>query len=241
MNCTPEQLQELLEPLRKASMPQLYDRNLLQQLLCGLGLNGEFPGDWPSHLQSFLGKGITLWQYPVQFADYLIMLSQLDLHSYLEIGVRDGGTLITTIEYLRRFGHIREAVGVDIVNDSPNLLSYRKLFPQAFFFQINSQSEEFGRFFRGTPFDLVLVDGQHEIEAMHKDFDNAWASGARAIACHDIWNYGMKDPCYEGWLRIKQRYHDRCIFVEFVGQYEEMAGRPNYPNLGIGLAIKRSD
>jgi hypothetical protein len=231
---------DALKPLRDLPDAKLRDRDAMRQVIAEVGLNGEFFGDWPIELRQYLGTGIRVWQYPVQFADYLIFLSRFKIESYLEIGARDGGTTVLTVEYLSRFNKFKEAVGVDVELACPVMEDARCFNPVYSSVGLNSQTDIFKKFMQHYHFDLVMVDGEHLINSMCADFDGAVACGAKLITCHDIWNYGMNDECCKGWMEIKQRHNRNFYFLEFVGQYDSMKGRLNYPNLGMGLAV-RSD
>jgi len=65
----------------------------------------------PDELYQFCGRGLHYWQYPNQFSKYLVRLSQFKVESYLEIGVRHGGTFVITVEYLSRFHPLKCAIG----------------------------------------------------------------------------------------------------------------------------------
>ena len=233
-------LMELLQPLMSLSKDELRDRSVMCRTIAELGLNGEFIADWPSCLNPYLGRGLQIWQYPIQFADYLVFLSRFEVKSYLEIGARYGGTMVLVVAYLSRFSPLTEALGIDILKSCPMVEWYRQYNPICRFEKVSSQSERFSLFLRNHHFDLVMIDGLHSVPAMLNDFDNAVSSGARFIACHNIWNCAMTDECCKGWNRIKRMYNPSHYFIEFVGQYDEMKGRANYPNLGLGLAV-RSD
>jgi hypothetical protein len=231
---------ESLKSLRELPDDKLRDRNELQRVIAEAGLNGEFAGDWPPELHKYLGVGLNIWQYPIQFADYLIFLSRFKVNNYLEIGVRDGGTMVMTVEYLSRFHPVKEAIGVDIAMNFPSVDAARAFNPVYSTVWCSSQTDKFKKFMECYHFDMVLVDGDHSVVGMNNDFNNAKASGAKLIACHDIRNFGMTDECVKGWEEIKKRHNRDYYFVEFIGQYSSMEGRPNYPNLGLGLAV-RSD
>jgi hypothetical protein len=231
---------EALKSLRDLPDAKLRDRDEMRRVIAESGLNGEFAGDWPPELHKYLGVGMNIWQYPVQFADYLIFLSHFKIESYLEIGVRDGGTMVLTVEYLSRFNTFKEAIGVDIALNFPTVDEARRFNPVYSAVWCSSQTDKFKKFMECYHFDMVMVDGEHSVVGMNNDFDNAKAGGAKLITCHDICNAGMTDECVKGWGEIKRRHNRDFYFVEFVGQYKAMEGRPNCPNLGIGLAV-RSD
>src|SRR5947209_6395925 len=86
--------------LRKADTVVLRDDLRLQALLQALGLNDEGIEEFPPALHRDCGSGMLLWQFPIQFAPYLIELSRHRVRTYLEIVVRHGGSFVVTTEYL---------------------------------------------------------------------------------------------------------------------------------------------
>ena len=101
--------------LRSAAREELEQPERLEALLAELGLNDEALGEMPPDLHAHCGHGLRLWQYPVQFSKYLVRLSRLGVRSYLELGIRHGGSFVITTEYLERFAPLAFAVGVDII------------------------------------------------------------------------------------------------------------------------------
>src|SRR5438552_14457625 len=89
--------------IRDAPLQDLAQADKLEKLLLDLGLNDEGMDEFPSVLHPFCGLGLRIWQYPSQFSKYLVQLSGLQVRSYLEIGVRHGGSFVATVELLNRF------------------------------------------------------------------------------------------------------------------------------------------
>src|SRR4051812_34363485 len=85
------------------SLVELADPRTLEALVCELGLNDEGIEELPAHLHPWCGQGLRIWQYPNQFSRYLAALAGRRIASYLEIGVRHGGTFVATVEVLGRF------------------------------------------------------------------------------------------------------------------------------------------
>src|SRR3954470_17323278 len=118
-----------IELLRTADRNTLRDPGWLErQGLPDLGLNHEFlyEGRWPL-LPAWLHEragGLLAWQLPCQFGPYLAHLTRYPISSYLEIGVRHGGTFVITVEYLRRFREIEKGLAVDL-SETPALAEYR--------------------------------------------------------------------------------------------------------------------
>jgi hypothetical protein len=97
-------LSECINILRNENIKKLRSAAYLEnELLPLLGLNNENFHEFPHSLAPCSGHGLKIWQYPNQLAHYLSSLADKDIRSYLEIGVRHGGTFILTVEYLSRF------------------------------------------------------------------------------------------------------------------------------------------
>jgi cephalosporin hydroxylase len=174
--------------------------------------------EYPIELRKRCGAGLKSWQYPNQFSKYLVYLSQYKIESYMEIGVRHGGTFIITIEYLNKFHPIKKALAVDI-GECPMVVDYHKDFNEnADFWRIDSQSFKFEGFARHcNGIDLIMIDADHGFPSVNRDFHNAQKMG-RMIALHDISN----DACpgvrkvWDAAAGDKNRYKSQ----EFMEQYD---------------------
>jgi hypothetical protein len=205
-------------------------------LLAEVGLNDELQEQFPTRLHPFTGRGLRLWQLPNQFAPYLQEVASHGVRRYLEIGVRHGGSFVSTVEYLNRFIPLDEAVAVDI-EPIPSLLPYPLAQPSVKLMQADTQTSEFEEWVaRHGPFDLVLIDGLHTLEACRRDFESVRRS-ARLIAVHDIVNRFVPDVGLM-WRDIQAAYADEFEFLEFVEQYDPVSD-PALRNMGIGLARRR--
>lgn len=71
--------------------------------------------------------------------------SDVKLDRIPEIGVRHGGTFVTTVEYLTKFYNINFAVGIDIMS-CPSLTEYKKINSQVEFIKLNTQTNHFWDF-----------------------------------------------------------------------------------------------
>lgn len=227
-----------LRLIRDAPIERLRDAKFLEhELLPALGLSSDAIEVYPAHLRAYAGTGLHHWQYPNQFSKYLAHLSQLEISSYLEIGVQHGGTFAITVEYLQRFQALRAAYAVD-VNRIPSLRAYERENPIVHVIREDSSTERFRAFVaEHAPFDLVLIDGDHSEEGCQRDFD-AVADHAAHIAFHDI-----VDAYWFGvgkvWSRIKHEQRARFDCVEFVEQYPEVQSALSRSLLGIGLASRK--
>ena len=225
--------------IREKSQSYLSDPKRLEtELLPELGLNNEHLPEFPEELYKYCGYGLFFWQYPNQFGKYLAQLSQWRISSYLEIGVRHGGTFIITAEYLRRFHPLERAYGVDILN-SPSVLRYRRFNPKTDFLNLDSRSSRFADFLnRQPPFDLVFIDGDHSEAACRNDFLRV-KDHANIVALHDIASDICPGVC-KVWNEVKTQHGNEYRFFEFRDQYASVLTRTGKSYLGIGIAVKKA-
>jgi hypothetical protein len=161
----------------------------------------------------------------------LAQLSRLEVRSYLELGIRHGGSFVATVEILERFSPLEFAVGVDII-PCPSMADYRKLNPRIEFVCINTQREDFGALIeRIKPIDLIFIDSHHEESQCRREFDSVRDS-ANMIAFHDISNVNCPGVA-RVWNEVKAAGAHECF--EYNDQYEGMG-----PYMGIGLAVKKA-
>jgi hypothetical protein len=215
--------------IRGSSIELLRDENYVVQLIPLIGLNNEIPDESPEITKRNVG-GLYLWQYPNQFGRYLCFLSRFKIKSYIEIGVRTGGTFLTTVEYLAKINSgVSRAVAIDI-NPIPigNLVE---------FYQVNSLTQEFDDALGDSKFDLAFIDGEHSYAAVESDF-NKMRSRSTIIAIHDIYN----DLCGDVmtfWNNLKATEYKEFDFYEFIEQYEDVVAITGQRHMGIGVAVKR--
>jgi hypothetical protein len=220
-----------VELIRDAELDFLADTQHLIDILPRLGLNDEGIDEFPLALHSYCGSGLRIWQYPVQFAPYLAFLAKLKVRSYLELGIRHGGSYIATVELFDRFHQLEFAIGVDII-PCPAMNSYQTLNPRSSFACLNSQSAEFLNLVESLPsLDLVFIDSHHEENQCRREF-TVLSQFAQMIALHDISNSACLGIAVV-WQEIKALPDWTC--VEFTEQY---AGLGSF--MGIGLAIKNT-
>jgi hypothetical protein len=92
-----------IDLIREQSLELLSDPDEVKSLILELGLTDDSAEEFPVSIKANCGRGLHIMQYPIQFNRYLIDLSKLKINSYLEVGVRHGGTFVTTVEYLNKF------------------------------------------------------------------------------------------------------------------------------------------
>ena len=217
--------------IRKQSVEFLSDPDRLKSLILELGLTDDSAEEFPPSLYPDCGRGLHIMQYPIQFNQYLADLSKLEISSYLELGVRHGGTFVTTIEYLNKFYPLALAVGIDIM-PCPTIAEYKKINPQVEFAQLNTQTDQFLDFLAASEqFDLVLIDANHEETECRNEF-LAVKDRAKIVVFHDIDNIdflGVKKV----WNEVKNSNEYDCY--EYVEQYPGLG-----PYMGIGMAIRKN-
>jgi len=224
--------------IREAKTDDLSNPKWLEAMLPRLGLNSEWLHQFPSSLYPYTGKGLRHWQYPNQFSKYLAHVARYNIESYLEIGVRHGGTFAITVEYLNKFHPVRKALGLDI-RPCPGLSDYQALNPRVRFQVLDSQTPEFRRFVEAEgPFDLVLIDGDHSEEGCRRDFENL-KHHAKILVFHDIVSSPVPGVI-KVWQDVKEQEKDTFDFFEYTDQYDEVVNRRNETLLGIGVAIRKN-
>jgi hypothetical protein len=219
------------ELLRNAALDSLRSADRLERLLLELGLNDEGLNEFPVELHPYCGQGLLIWQFPIQFGPYLAELTRHRIGSYLEIGVRHGGSFVTTVELLRRFDPDLRSVGVDII-PSASMVEYANAHPQSAFVCINTMSDAFDALVqRLAPLDLVFIDSHHEESQCRSEFERV-RPYANIIALHDIANSGCPGVGTV-WGEIAGSGDYDCH--TFTEQYA--AGPHHY--MGIGLAVRK--
>jgi cephalosporin hydroxylase len=212
-------------------------KKLELEFLPSLGLNNERLHEFPEELYEFCGTGLFHWQYPNQFSKFLVLISKLQIKSYLEIGVRWGGTFILVAEYLNKFHPLKRAIGIDI-NDCPSITLYKRWNSKVEFMNMDSKSVEFKEFIKKSDFfDLVFIDGDHSEDGCKNDFETVKPK-ANIIVFHDIVSDVV--PGVENvWKYVKKNFAHEYTFIEYTNQYESVRRRTGKRFLGIGIAIKK--
>lgn len=182
-------------------------------------------------------------QYQAEVEWFKNLIRENGVKSYLEIGARHGGSLW---QYGRAMPVGSRIVAVDLPLHRETLDSLRqcateltKLGYDVHLVIGNSHDENIIDAARALgPFDLVLIDADHVLEAVRKDWAN-YSPMARMIALHDInwkppkgwvdWKDGRPINCPEFWEEIKPQY----------ARTEEARLDPTGQNNGIGVAWRQ--
>jgi hypothetical protein len=216
--------------IRRRPLADLLDPEQVAALLLELGLNDEGLSELPPELHAHCG-GLRIWQYPLQFSRYLVQLARLSVRSYLEIGIRHGGSFVATTEYLERVHPLEFSIGIDII-DCPSMSTYCADNAKARFWRIDSRSPDLmTRLDALGPVDLVFIDSHHEEQQCRAELA-VLEPRARMIAFHDIVNVGCPG-IRRVWEDLKRSTEYACF--EYAEQYGALG-----PFMGIGLAVKRA-
>jgi hypothetical protein len=211
----------------------------IEDILPTFGMNNEYISEIPPMFSKYMGWGIKFWQYPNQLSKLLCHLKGKKINSYLEIGVRYGGTFVLINELLKRYNNYVESHCVDIIPPSEILHTYQHEFVRDRFYyhQTPSHSSTFFDTLTGVDqmpigrttkkIDLVFIDGCHTYPCVKHDYVTALILGAKYIIFHDISNRNSESTRLI-WNEVKKNHKKT---YEFIDQYEGMDA--NY--LGIGF------
>ena len=222
-----------IEEIRCYSSEDLMDVKSVEKLLLKLGTNDEILTEIPVEFHKYCGFGLKYWQYPSQFSQYLCFLSKYKISSYLEIGIRYGGIFILTLEYLKRFQAIKEAIGIEVLFNK-SLSKYSKFNNVSKFIKIDSTSEEFSSLINDKKFDLVFSDGNHDEDYCRKD-SNILKEKSKILVVRNI----ISDACsgvQKIYMEIKRNYYNKFNFYEINQQYDSIFKLYGKKYFGIGEA-----
>jgi cephalosporin hydroxylase len=213
---------------------------LERELIPALGLNDENLNEQPAELSKFFGQGLHIFQYPNQFARYMVWLAENahEAQCYVEIGSRWGGTFILVCEWLRRIGApLKSAIAIDPIGETPMMKDYgRHLSKQGVDFQFIkdlSTSNTVQNLFKTKRPDFVFIDGDHRLMGALADHMLA-RQYASIIVHHDI----ASDACPETtalWNALKELEATLFTATDFTDQYPSVNGS----FLGIGALKKK--
>jgi len=234
-----------IDRMKDIPLSKLRDVDYLESFIISSGLHasggdGNYDSieyEWPRSLDAFVGKGLQIWQYPIQFSKYLVFLSQFHIQSHLEIGVAYGGAFVFSAEYLKRFNPSLTSYCIDVV--SPSLLVECYSRKRDFSYLTSKSSDLYERIDPQTNFDLVFIDGDHSREGVMRDFELV-KDKADIIAFHDIVNF-KTFGAIEAWDDVKNNYGNVYDFFEFTDQYSEILNKqPGNRLFGIGVAVRKT-
>ena len=220
--------------ITSANVADLKDATKLEALIPSLGFNDEILHEQPQIVKDNTG-GLKIWQYPNQFAKYLVYLQTLNPQSYCEIGTHRGGTFVTTVEYLRKTGTFVKGHAIDISDTSAD--AYCSTTTDCTFMNVDSTSDTFKNYMSTNTFDCIFVDGCHSNPTLTSDYELAKAN-AKIVVLHDIVSAACPDVSAL-WSTIKSQESANYTFMEFTDQYPEVTSVTGCSYLGTGVMVKK--
>ena len=204
-------------------------------LIPTFGMNNEALGEMPNNLSEYFGKGIKMWQYPIQLAPYIKWLQTLSVKSYCEIGVRWGGNFILISEVLAKRSPNIKLYACDLMPKSEILNTYNN-YTDYTYLHMRSDGSEFKTFVDNNDVEMVFIDGNHDYEGCSYDFSLFENNiNTKYIVFHDISHAGL--GVIKLWNEIKN--DPRFEYIEFAQQYPNELKDWSGDFLGIGVLIRK--
>lgn len=236
-------LEKFLDSLKEISEAEMSDVSFVEKfIIVKAGLNNEILTEQPTELAPYFGTGLHIWQYPNQFARYLVWLSKnaRNIKRYVEIGSRWGGTFIFVTEWLKRVNpRLERAIAIDPIALPPLIEAYQEIsnggYTKIDYVQALSTSYEVHDLFSRVKPDMVFIDGDHSMRGAFADHMLARAS-AKIIVHHDV----CSDACPETtelWRGLRNLEKKKFKSWEFIDQYDSVNGK----YLGIGCLKRREN
>lgn len=187
----------------------------IEDVICEFGLVHDKGCDYGEFQKYMLDKVIDLgvYQTPRQFAECIYDVLQLNIITYLEIGIFNGGSYLLMTEFLK-LKNLRKSIGVDVTSR----FMLPQVRPELHDFRIGTSKD-----FEGKVFDLVFIDGDHTMKGISSDWENV-GKYAKYVMVHDI-NQPTWPDVKVFWDKIKVGK----TYKEYLYQTD------NKPVHGIGL------
>lgn len=203
----------------------------METTICDSGLYPYLDHDireFPIELHEYCGKGLGIWQYPCQLADYLnyILDTNKNISSYAEVGTGAGGTFIFTCNLLGKTRGLGRSYAVDIadpgrVHKASTIYNPYDATLEVYVYRNKSTC----KFIKGNSIylveelirkqdslDLVFIDADHTYESVKRDFQ-VLKDVSKIIAIG-----GLKKPgVWAFWNEVKNKGDYKC--QEFCRQY----------------------
>lgn len=234
-------VKEAMEKISSLSPSQCTDAGFIEhELIPAFGLNNELLDHQPPELSHLIGRGLHIWQYPNQLADYLVWVANncAGIKSYMEIGCRWGGMLILTSEWIRKNStDLRSVTAIDTIEPSPLIKTYFQLLQgvETSYVQELSTSAKAKEIVSLIRPEYVFVDGDHSLRGVLSDHLLV-RDYAKIIAHHDIASPTICPDTTFFWSIMRELESVVFDLSEFVDQYESVPG--SY--LGIGTMKRKT-
>lgn len=142
------------------------------------------------------GTRLRIIQHPREFSQWLVLMANYGVKSYLEVGTSTGGSFFTTDAYLRAaVPGFEMSVGYDRTAKMGQLEEYKARFPATEFRNQGSRSMDVAK----EHFDAAFVDARHVEKWVIHDFGKVSASNPILIGFHDI----LRDSVRDAWAKLR--------------------------------------
>jgi hypothetical protein len=241
-----ENIEEIMKRIQNAR--QKFDQTSISNLLNitylenifipEIGLNNELYHEFPSFLYPYMNSntGLRIWQYPSQLSKYLLLLAnfQIPIKSYLEIGVRHGGTFIFLSEYMNRIGKpFKSSIGIDIVPSKQMELYISQFTNSKHKYAVGYHPNYKNKNSEFYDIDLCFIDGDHSFLGVTNDY-SLIKDHCKYIVFHDVYSSAAEGST-EFW-RILKFTHSSKHVQEIIDQYPEVMEKNNGKTfLGFGI------
>ncbi len=224
---------DVLETISGASTDDLASPDYLAQQIRSAGLAPDRRLFYGSEGHFVNAGRAGLWQWPMQLARCLVQLSGYKISKVIDIGTFSGWTISVIAAYLRRFNDNLQVITVDVRNLFDCYSEVKRFLPIDF--QVGKTSKDFS----GEPFDLAILDGDHNYDKCMADYD---AVGRYASICmfHDVNDrFVAEHPANAGgvprvWTDLKAVTIPPDQALEFLDHPE------GDRIMGIGLLVRQS-
>lgn len=228
-------MEETLDYLKSGILSTIPTEELVN-VIPTFGLNNEGLEEQPTTLSEYYGKGLRIWQYPIQLAPFMKWLNGIKVNSFLEIGSRWGGNFIVISQILKNNNPDIKLYACDVMPESSNLYQFKQRVHFEYL-EMDSQSEEFKNLIKQKSIEFAYIDGLHHYKECMSDyslFENN--PQTKYIVFHDI----DSDQCVDIkkiWDEVKT--DDRFESIEFIDQYPPKLIPKQKNFLGIGVLIRK--
>lgn len=154
----------------------------------------------------------------------MVILSEHNIDTFLEVGTHTGYTFSVLAAYLYRLNSGLQALTIDPHNSFHHYSTVRKFIPVEF---RNITSKEL----KGSVYDCVLIDGNHSYGAVAEDFENV-GRHARLCMFHDINDY------FVGPDSVPKFWGELVRSGAFAATHEVLDCPEGKKAMGIGIGIK---
>lgn len=233
-----DSLESGIEKLLNLPTSDILDKETLIDIIGNIGLfhdtrhypgdNKFLYGDDSKYMVPSYDTGKGLYQTPIQFAEYLIYLSQKQVKSYLDIGTLSGWNPTVVAAFLKRFG-LEYLHTFDVTAYvSPNLSALWKKYDLPIEYHVGIDSDK--QTLATNTYDVIFIDGDHSYHAVKADYET-FKNSSRITVFHDI-NDIWCDGVVKFWNEIKE-------FTQGSANLYEFKEHPNgYRLMGIGAVEK---